>query len=127
MSERVRSYEDLTEGDLLRATKGDTVVGGRVATSYPRNIANARIGETGTTVRRLLALGFDVERLEKAPPVLPTEPGFYVGVDWGTKPALGYHLSESGQWQIIWSAGSSTKREPVPADLPLVRLVKPVF
>jgi hypothetical protein len=63
--------------------------------------------------------------LEAPKPPVPTEPGFYVSAAWsGETPGLGYHLSDRGEWFIIWSFGGTERRTPDELNLPLIRLVK---
>lgn len=58
-------------------------------------------------------------------PEIPTEPGIYRSARWSTDaPAFCYTLNERGKWFVHWSDGVTDQEEPIPGDLPLVRMVR---
>jgi len=96
----------LSEGDLIEATLGDTVLRGRL------NRFEQMPG-VGRTPASLDLDGYRVRLIEKAVPALPTEPGFYLD-------DLGYcwSLEREGNWR--W--GGETY-DTVPAHhLPIQKL-----
>lgn len=66
--------DTFNEGDLIEATKGDTVIRGK---AWNDCTGTLNIGGTGWSVERIEARGYAVTLIEKAAPALPTEPGVY--------------------------------------------------
>lgn len=113
----IKNFADIKVGDRVKLTKGDDVAEFTVADKSDSWIATSAEAEFWAD---------EWDAVEVVHPPIPTTPGFYRGAAWtdGT-PALGYHLSDAREWRIIWSNGTSDKRDaPTPADLPLVRLVR---
>lgn len=78
MTERIRRREALNNGDLIRVSLGDFSLQGRVISA---ELNSARIDGVGDTIYRYLLRGYKVERLARATPPLPTEPGAYLDKD----------------------------------------------
>lgn len=77
---------EFSEGDLIEATKGDTVIRGRVSST-------GVLVETGRSLQGLREQGFTLTPIEKAAPALPTEPGFYLDGQGDV-----WRLTTSGNW-----------------------------
>ena len=71
---------DFHEGDLVEATKGETVVRGRVG-----GCSGDWVGTSRRQIPGLINDGFTIATIERAKPALPTERGWYLdrnGMAW---------------------------------------------
>lgn len=88
---------DWKAGDLVEATKGETVMRGKLWNDCSGAVM---VGATGHPVDRLLASGFTLKPIEPAPEPLPTEAGWYLT---GTKEAV--YLAADGYWTVPHAFG----------------------
>ena len=102
---------EYNEGDLVKAVKGELVISGRLDFKYELELTLALRSD----VPHLIANGYTVTTIEKAPPkvALPTEPGLYVtdSSDLAGIFVL-YRLDIYSQWFVMWSTMQPEKRTP---------------
>ena len=121
---------EFSEGDLIEATKGDTVVRGRLQQA-PGNGLRPLFTVTHPVRFSLLHLeanGYTVTLIEKAAQALPTEPGVYFPASVSLTGARIVKLRPNGEWVEATSGaaiepgtveewardGILTRLEPVP-------------
>ncbi len=127
--------DTFNEGDLIEATKGDTVIRGRlvpatdshgdplppqadlwlVVENWPAPQTDDNPRHRTTFVDALGLYGWTVTVIEKAAPALPTEPGHYLRDGWDCV----YTLSPVEQW---WYGNSQRRVEEMADNGPLTRL-----
>ena len=100
-----QNIDDYNEGDRVRVEK---------MTQYEGKLWGCEelfVGHSRRTLAALLADGFTITTIEKAPHPLPIEPGLYVtdSSDLGGVFVL-YRLDTYNQWFVMWSAMSPEKR-----------------
>ena len=102
---------DYSEGDLIEAVKGETVIRGRLDFKLELELSLALRSD----VLHLKANGYTVRTIEKAAlvVVLPTEPGLYTTETRDLARSLPlYRLNEKGEWSTIWAYRSEETRAP---------------
>ena len=100
---------EYNEGDLIEAVKGEIVIRGRLDYKLEVELTLALRSD----VRHLIANGYTVTVIEKAPPKnpLPTEPGVYVtDVSDLAGSVVLYRLNTYGEWSVMWSIGAPEQR-----------------
>ncbi|WP_036321790.1 hypothetical protein [Microbacterium sp. B24] len=121
----IRQATDATAGDIVRATKGETVIVGEVEEAR-RDYRTVSVAGLDVRLNTLFGEGFTVEVKRQEPP-LPTKPGYYEAADrypMGRRPMKHpYLLAEDGKWYASYSGGTQFKPESVEHIRSLGRLV----
>ena len=112
----VNTSPDFSEGDLVEAVKGETVIRGRLEDKYLSRL----ISETGWPVDSLKSKGFTVTLIESAANRLPTEPGMYIDKDDDY-----WYLKADGDWVCLSQYGEFDVDESYDAKnfVPFTRLI----
>ncbi|MEO2133356.1 hypothetical protein [Microbacterium sp.] len=122
---RIQYATSVDAGDTIRATKGETVIVGKVEEAL-RGHRTVEVAGGDILLRDLLAADFTVEVKRQEPP-LPTKPGYYEAADrypMGRRPMKHpYLLAEDGKWYASYSGGTQFKPESVEHIRSLGRLV----
>lgn len=109
-----------SEGDLIEATKGDSVIRGRL-----QKIGSSFVIKgTGWGMAEFAPAGFKVEVVERAAQDVPTVPGWYTPTrespDGFWNP---YYLNEEGEWLEAILSSEVVKPEELDLVLPVARLI----